>query len=486
MRRSLICSQRPSASSASKVRAPIFAGSSREPATRRRVSRAVHHLGVAHARRDEIGRKVVQRAEFRVAEHEAVVRVPEHEGLGDGIDRVAQPRIRPRRLLGERALVGDVDGDAYEVLAGVAGLAHELGAGAQPNPLSGGALDAEVVVDDRGARRGEPVGEAVEIAIIRMNEGVHLAEGQEFVPPLVAEQLVHRVRPVYAAAGDVPIPQSTSPAAQRRVDPALDLFTDLVCLTRPRGLEPVGAAEAEDHQHRRSEQRDLAGRAAAPFGEERLDGLDDRDLPRCSGQVADGRKSLPPSRELDLHDACAIREGRQRLRLAEKVRQRPGARLGGGVRGEHVAGGIGDEKRAILREDRGRQRSHKRAKPRLRAHRVAPCHACRKRRDDIDFGDCLRKRVPVALPDLEISADAERDEKDAEKRRNREAEPGLDLLQAEARRRRARHAQNRSRAHGHASGVRPRHPRCHFGFPVARFGGRSASSRITINRITGR
>jgi hypothetical protein len=35
----------------------------------------------------------VQALEMRIAEHEAVFRVPQHEGFRDGLDGVAQPQI---------------------------------------------------------------------------------------------------------------------------------------------------------------------------------------------------------------------------------------------------------------------------------------------------------------------------------------------------------------------------------------------------------
>ena len=69
------------------------------------------------------------------------------------------------------ALLGDVDRDADEMLAGVVGIAHQLGAGAQPDPVRRRAADAEIVIDDRGFRRGEPVGQAVEVAVLADGRG---------------------------------------------------------------------------------------------------------------------------------------------------------------------------------------------------------------------------------------------------------------------------------------------------------------------------
>ena len=56
---------------------------------------------------------------MRVAEHEAVFGVPQHEGFRNGLDRVAQPQVGLDGLLGEALLLGDVDGDADQVQAAV-------------------------------------------------------------------------------------------------------------------------------------------------------------------------------------------------------------------------------------------------------------------------------------------------------------------------------------------------------------------------------
>ena len=66
-------------------------------------------------------RQLVQALEVRVAQHQAIFRVPQHEGFRNGLDRVAQPKIGLDGLFGEALLLGDVDRDADQVQAGVAG-----------------------------------------------------------------------------------------------------------------------------------------------------------------------------------------------------------------------------------------------------------------------------------------------------------------------------------------------------------------------------
>ena len=54
---------------------------------------------------------------MRVAEHQAVAGVPQHEGFRDGLDGVAQPQIGLHGLLGETLLLGDVDGNTDQMQA---------------------------------------------------------------------------------------------------------------------------------------------------------------------------------------------------------------------------------------------------------------------------------------------------------------------------------------------------------------------------------
>src|SRR5206468_4236122 len=70
--------------------------------------------------------QLVQALEVRVAEHEAVARVPQHESFGNGFDRVAQPQIGFHGSLCEALLLGDVDCDPDQVDAGIARTAGPL------------------------------------------------------------------------------------------------------------------------------------------------------------------------------------------------------------------------------------------------------------------------------------------------------------------------------------------------------------------------
>ena len=59
--------------------------------------------------------------EFRIAEHEVVVGIPEHEGLGDRLDGVVQAGVGAGGLLVQAALLGHVHRDADEMARRVVG-----------------------------------------------------------------------------------------------------------------------------------------------------------------------------------------------------------------------------------------------------------------------------------------------------------------------------------------------------------------------------
>ena len=128
-----------------------------------------------------------------------------------------------------------------------------------------GAAHAELVVDGGLAGR-EVAGEAVEVAVVGMDQGVDVAEGQELALAVVAEQRVHRIRPVDPPARDVPVPEAAAAAAEGGVEALLDLLADPVDGVGPAGLEGVGDAGADDDEGGGAEQDRLV---AHPRGSRR-------------------------------------------------------------------------------------------------------------------------------------------------------------------------------------------------------------------------
>ena len=245
----------------------------------------------------------------------------------------------------------------------VIGIVHELGAGAQPDPVAGGAADAELVVDERCLGGCELIGERVEILVVGMNHGVHFAEGQELVAAVVAEKLVHRVRPVDAAARDVPIPQSAASAVKGGIDAVAHLLADFVCDTRALRLHEIGKPDRRGARRLRLREAITCPRVLKrPRREHARQRLDDRDLARRGGKRPHGRDPLLAGREPDRHDAGPVGEEREGLCLAEEVGQRRRMRCGRRMGREHAAERISQEHDPSARERAGGQFPHEGAR----------------------------------------------------------------------------------------------------------------------------
>ncbi len=123
--------------------------------------------------------QLVQTLEVRVAEHEAIARVPQHEGLRNGLDRVAKTEVGFHCLLGEALLLGDVDGDADQVHAGIGRAAGLLAADAEPDPVAVDMLHAEGLVDVVDLLGDELVGDREQVDVVGLHQRIDLAEGEE-------------------------------------------------------------------------------------------------------------------------------------------------------------------------------------------------------------------------------------------------------------------------------------------------------------------
>ena len=126
-----------------------------------------------------------------VAEHELLIGVPEHEGFRDRLDRVAQAGVGRGGTGGHAALLGDVDDDADEMLRMGPAIGHQLGTRLEPDPFARGVADAEFLVEMVGLAAADRIGQGVEVGILRVDEGVDLAEGHELAGAVIAEHGVH-------------------------------------------------------------------------------------------------------------------------------------------------------------------------------------------------------------------------------------------------------------------------------------------------------
>ncbi len=406
----------------------------------------------------------MQLVELRIAENEAVVGVPQHEGLGNRLDGVVKARVGFRGPLLEAALLRHVDGDADQMARGVVRVVHEFGAGAQPHPFAGRAADAEFVIEQRGLGGGELFGERVEILVVGMDHRIDFAERQELVLTLVAEKLIHGIRPVEPTASDIPIPQSATAAVQRGIDPVADLLADFVRRAGAIRLHHIRNADPEQHDDRGGEQRHMPDGARPPAGQNAGQGLQQGDLPGRCGKRAHGGDAVDAAREPDRHDAGAVGEGRQGLRFAEKVDQRFGNGHGRRVNSQHLAGRVDEHERAALRQSARRHAAHERVelgRRRIAIHRrrMKAKLGSRQRRDDVDIRDGVAERALAAFAHLNPRACRERQEKEGEQRRNGQPQQGLVLFKSSIGGVRvgSRYPQDRTRACGNARGRCPRH-----------------------------
>ena len=406
----------------------------------------------------------MQFVEFRVAEDEAVVGVPEHEGFRDRLDGVVQARVGSRSSLLQTALLGHVDGDADEMASSVVRIIHQLGAGAQPDPFAGGAADAEFVVEQRGPGGSKLFRQRVEILVVRMNHGVDLAERQELVLTLVTEKFVHGIRPIEPATSDIPVPQAAAAAIESGIDPIADLLTDLIGRSRAIGLHYIRDADAEQHHDGGAEQGDMSDGARPPAGEHTRQRLYECDLSGRCGQRAHRRNAIDAACQLDGHHAGAVGECGKRLRFTQEVDEGCGNRHGGRMNRQHFAGCVDEDEGAALGERGGRHAAHDRVE--LGRRRVAVGRrmmnaklGSRQRGDDVDIRNRVRERAFPPFANLNPGARCERQEKQRQDRRNGEPQQGFVLFETPIGRVRvrSRYPQNRTRACGNARGSCPRH-----------------------------
>ncbi len=128
-----------------------------------------------------------------IAEHQAIFRVPQHEGFRNGLDGVAQPQVGLHGFLGEALVLGDVDGDADQMQAGVAGGLAELAADPQPDPVTVGVLHAEGLVDVLDFRGDQLIGDREQVDVVGFHQRVDLAERQQVAAGVEAEHREHRL-----------------------------------------------------------------------------------------------------------------------------------------------------------------------------------------------------------------------------------------------------------------------------------------------------
>src|SRR5262249_33477816 len=114
----------------------------------------------------------------------------------------------------------------------VAGLFDQLAACAQPYPGAVMVAHPESMVDETRLGIGQLVDKLVKLKVLGVNEGVDLAECEQLVARCEPENCKHRMRPEYALARDIPVPQAATAAIERSIDARVHGFVDGVGFAR--------------------------------------------------------------------------------------------------------------------------------------------------------------------------------------------------------------------------------------------------------------
>ena len=152
-----------------------------------------------------------------------------------------------------------------------------------------------------------------------MHQLADLAERHQLVARREAEDREHGMRPVDAAARDVPVPKPAAAAVERGVDAASHRVVDHVGLAGARRLPVEGEAEDQQHEAGGGGQRD-GQRGVGPPARQRIDArLHDRKLAAARGERAHGRERPVAVGEGDFSDAGAGAEDGERLHVAQHL-----------------------------------------------------------------------------------------------------------------------------------------------------------------------
>ena len=244
-------------------------------------------VGGAGARR--VQRQIVQMLIFGVAEHQAIVGVPQHESFRDRLDGVAQALVGGRGDLGLAHPLGDVDGDADQPAAAVA--FDDVGALVDEDPFAVGAAQPAAKRERSERRRARGFGDLLQRRVERMHERRHVLEAQEPVGARRADEVEHRGRPADAAAVEVPAPQPAAAVAQRQIEMGAALRCELGLFARPQRVEPERRRRAGEDQHHRGQQRRQHARVGAPARQHLALAGDQHHLAAALGQACAARRS---------------------------------------------------------------------------------------------------------------------------------------------------------------------------------------------------
>ena len=189
---------------------------------------------------------------------------------------------------------------------------HDFSARPHPDPLAHAITQAEGVVDGVRAGGGDGLSDRVEVAILRMDQFVHVAAGEVIIARLHAEDFIHGGRPVDAATRQVPIPEAAVAAAESlRHAVAQGLESDFGFAGR-RSLPGIAASGQNQDRSGEEQQQVGAHHCGAPVQKHPMHRMNDCNLSQGITQVPNGAQRLAIVQH-DAQGASLFGEGGERL-----------------------------------------------------------------------------------------------------------------------------------------------------------------------------
>ena len=293
-----------------------------------RLFRRLHHLLIGRARHAHRRRQRVELLIFGIAHDQAAVGIPQHEGFGDGLNRLTQPVLRFLGGLGRPLLIGDVNGNAHKPRRAVRRIMHQGPARPKPDPVPLGVLQPEFVIEAGAAAAQQIFSQFGDGRLLGMLAAGDLAIGEIFPALRQAEHGIHGARPEDAAARQIPVPQAAAPVIQRRIQPRRGRGQRR--LSRPC---PVGIPVHGQHQRDQRNAGQAKGHAqgpgrAPPVGQGRIHRLNDHKPPLPGRHLRRRHDQGPP-----LGQGHGFRPGRHRIVRAAFLREGRGRKACGAACG---------------------------------------------------------------------------------------------------------------------------------------------------------
>ena len=156
---------------------------------------------------------------FRVAQHQAVFRIPQNKGLGNIFNRVFQAKLRILVELVRLLLRRDVKNDADEMRRFRIVARRQGGPRPEPNPMAVLVAHPEFAVEHRALAAQQLFNHEFDVGVFRMKPFRHFAKTQKLALGRKPEDFIHGLGPENRALGQVPVPHAAVAAIKRLVQP---------------------------------------------------------------------------------------------------------------------------------------------------------------------------------------------------------------------------------------------------------------------------